>query len=102
MANRKTTPSADPDAQKREICIHYDLSQINLGEDCTDAVDGWLDNLAALIASEFNADVRLCTGYTAGRGDWCADDDVNDRLREISTGDEWIDLIPAAAEETTS
>ena len=80
----------------RAITIHYDRAQINLGDDATrDDVDAWLDNLAALIATEFSADVALVSGgCRGGYGEWCADEDVNERLREISSGDEWIALLP--------
>lgn len=78
------------------IIVNYDRSQIAIGDDATSAdVDGWLDNLAALIASEFGRDVSLQTGYTGGRGTYSRDEEVNARLREISSGDEWITLIPA-------
>jgi hypothetical protein len=81
---------------KRQIVINYDRCQISIGDDATtNDVDGWLDNLAALIAAEFEADVNLVTGYTGRYGEFCHDDDVNDRLREISSGDEWLDLLPA-------
>ncbi len=80
------------------IIINYDLCEINLGDDSTsDDVDGWLDNLAALIASEFGCDVSLQTGYTGGRGTYSRDEGVNARLYEISSGDEWISLIPESA-----
>ena len=83
----------------RTIDIHYELCQINLGDDATAAdVDGWLDNLAALIAEEFGADVILLSGGTwCGRSTCSHDADVDARLHEISAGDEWIALLPVGA-----
>ena len=83
----------------RKIDIHYELCQINLGDDTTPAdVDGWLDNLAALIAEEFDADVTLFSGGTLGGcSTYSHDPDVNERLRDISAGDEWSTLIPEVA-----
>lgn len=82
--------------KRREICIHYDRAQIDLGDDVTRAdVDAWLDNLAALIADEFDANVRLYSAGTwAGRSTCSHDSDVDARLREISSSDEWIGLLP--------
>lgn len=86
----------------REIIIHYDRCQINLGEAATtEDVDGWLDNLSALIAKEFSADVSMhSTGTWGGYSTCCRDEDVNERLREINGGDEWIALIPEAPDAT--
>ena len=83
----------------RKIDIRYELCQINLGDDATPAdVDGWLDNLAALIAEEFDADVTLLSGGTwLGLSVCCHDADVQARLDDINTSDQWVALIPAAA-----
>lgn len=86
---------------KRSIVINYDRAQISLGEAATtEDVTAWLDNLAALIGEEFDTEVRLAgVGTWGGHSTCCHDEDVDDRLREISAGDEWIALLPDRARE---
>lgn len=79
----------------RKITINYNITEVRscLNED--DDADGWLDNLAVLIAEEFKAEVTMVPfGTWGGYGETCRDDDVNRRLRDISGSDEWIALLP--------
>jgi hypothetical protein len=85
----------DEVTSRRQICLHYERALIGLGECATSAdVDGWLENLRALIAEEFDAEVTLCRGTWETRSTCCHDRDVDERLQMIAASDEWADLLP--------
>lgn len=77
----------------RQITLHYDRVQIELGDGAD--IDGWLENLSARIAAEFEATVLLSSiDAWGGHGVCSHDSDVEARLREIAATDEWIELVP--------
>jgi hypothetical protein len=74
--------------------IYLDSDPACLGTESTeDDMDRYIENLTALLESEFDAEIVV--RRQIGGWSWrCRDSaEVDERIREIESGDEWISLI---------
>ena len=74
--------------------VHIDSDLLTLGEATTDAnMATYVVNLEALLEREFSCSIEV-RGVMGGNWIRCAtSDDIDERVREIETGDEWLGLL---------